>query len=299
MPPVHFIGFGSQPSYLCARARVLRLVGRFGLVFTLFSCALLVARPANATYPNGYSQRRTITIPAQTTNTSTLSNFPIVISGTFTYLSTVTASGGVVTSTSGYDIIFSTNSSGSPLLNWETEKYVGATGEVQLWVKMPTISSSTAQTLYMYYGNSSVTVFQSTATGTWDGNFGGVWHLKNTTTLSATDSTSNGNAGSVTSVSAAQGKIDGAGSFGGTPSQIDVGSNSSVQPTSAGTFSIWGYWTALTNSPALISNHNELAGSDGAGLYSDSGGNVTLELCNNSGGRTTITGGGVSASTWV
>src|SRR5258708_27901379 len=67
---------------------------------------LLAVSPAHATYSNGYSNLETITIPAQTSNTSTLSNFPMLLSGTYFQLSTVTASGGVVVSTNGYDIIF-------------------------------------------------------------------------------------------------------------------------------------------------------------------------------------------------
>jgi hypothetical protein len=78
-----------------------------------------------------------------------------------------------------------------------------------------------------------------------------VWHFPNGTTLSAADSTSNGNIGTITSASAMTGQIDGAASFNGS-ARIDISGAASssmssytvetwlernaTQPTGYGTF---------------------------------------------------------------
>jgi len=82
------------------------------------------------------------------------------------------------------------------------------------------VSHSSDTVFYMFYGNSSVTTDQSNKTGVWDSSFKGVWHLPNGSTLSASDSTSNGNNGTNHGASAATGKIDGSASFNGTSNYI-------------------------------------------------------------------------------
>jgi YD repeat-containing protein len=58
--------------------------------------------------------------------------------------------------------------------------------------------------------------------GVWDSNYTAVYHLANTGTGTAADSTSYGNGGTLTSVSAASGKIDGAASFNGVSNYIQI-----------------------------------------------------------------------------
>src|SRR4029077_13499410 len=99
--------------------------------------------------------------------------------------------------------------------------YSSTTGEVIAWINVPTLSTSTDTSLFMYYGNASSTD-QSNKTAVWDANFKGVWHLPNGTALTANDSTSNANNGTVNSATATAGKIDGAGSFNGSSSYISV-----------------------------------------------------------------------------
>src|SRR5206468_3593643 len=119
-------------------------------------------------------------------------NFPLVFMGTYSYLAT-TGNGGGVTNASGYDIVFTTNTSGSTILNHEIETYNGTTGAVNMWVQIPTLSHTTDTVFYVCYGNSAVTTSQEHATAVWDSNYKGVWHLPNGTTLTANDSTSNSN----------------------------------------------------------------------------------------------------------
>jgi hypothetical protein len=68
----------------------------------------------------------------------------------------------------------------------------------------------------MFYGNSSITTDQSNPTAVWDVNFKGVWHLPNGTILSANDSTSNGNNGTINGATATTGEIAGGASFNGS-----------------------------------------------------------------------------------
>ncbi|MFX1595757.1 MAG: DUF2341 domain-containing protein, partial [Promethearchaeota archaeon] len=59
-----------------------------------------------------------------------------------------------------------------------------------VWIRVPSLSSTTDTKIYMYYGNSTMTA-QQNATKVWNSNYNAVWHL-NTTLL---DSTSNNNDG--------------------------------------------------------------------------------------------------------
>ena len=59
-------------------------------------------------WPNGYSYRRTITIDHTKVPSTDQSNFPVLFSGTYSYLAT-TSNGGNVTSANGYDIIFTSD----------------------------------------------------------------------------------------------------------------------------------------------------------------------------------------------
>ncbi|MFA5791962.1 MAG: DUF2341 domain-containing protein [Candidatus Paceibacterota bacterium] len=133
---------------------------------------------------------------------STQSSFPVLIS------LTTDANLQVNAQSDGDDILF-TNSSGTKL-DHEIEKYNSATGQLIAWVKVPSLlGSGLGDTqIYMYYGNSSATN-QQNPTGVWDANYLAVWHFPNGTTLSALDSTSNGNNGAKIFAIAAAGYIGG------------------------------------------------------------------------------------------
>ena len=179
---------------------------------------------------NGYTYSRAITISHTKVPNTDQINFPVLISGTYSYLAT-TANGGNVTNANGYDITFTSDAAGTNPLAYERESYSAATGQVNFWVKIPTLSHTTDTVIYMFYGNSSVTTDQSNKTAVWDANYKGVWHLPNGSTLSANDSTSNANNGTITGATATTGQIDGAGSFSGSSQWIDVGNGSSLQIT--------------------------------------------------------------------
>jgi hypothetical protein len=106
-----------------------------------------------------------------------LTNFPVLIS--------FSADADLVgkTQTNGDDLVF-TNKTGTKL-SYEIESYDPLTGQLVTWVKIPTLSSGTDTTLYLYYDN-AVCTNQEDIPGTWDSNFLMVQHL-NETYSSASD----------------------------------------------------------------------------------------------------------------
>ena len=168
---------------------------------------------------NGYTYSRSIAIDHTKVPNNDQANFPVLISGTYSYLATV-ANGGRVQNASGYDVIFASDSGCTTKLNHEVETYNAGTGAVNYWVKIPTVSHSSDTVIYMCYGNASITASEENKNGVWDSNFKIVAHLGNGTTLSANDSTSNASHGTITGATAASGGIDGGASFNGSSNTI-------------------------------------------------------------------------------
>ncbi|MGH7238599.1 MAG: DUF2341 domain-containing protein, partial [Candidatus Saccharimonadales bacterium] len=112
-----------------------------------------------------YSAYRTITVASGTVS-SNLTDFPLLVSLTETDLAT-TANGGIVTNSSGFDIVFSSDNAGANLLAWEVESYNAATGALIVWVKIPAVSHTADTVIYMCYGNSSITTPQGDSTAVW------------------------------------------------------------------------------------------------------------------------------------
>lgn len=165
---------------------------------------------------NGYSFERTITVANAS---STQSSFPVLVcfngaspcNATVTSLATI-ANGGNVRSSTGLDIIFTSDQTGFNILPYEQEFYASTTGESEYWVNVSSVTNGTV--FYMFYGKDNA-VDRSNTTGTWNTNFAGVWHLPNGTTLTANNSIT-GVAGTLSgSPVAIAGQIDGGGSFGG------------------------------------------------------------------------------------
>src|ERR1700676_541903 len=140
-----------------------------------------------------YTAHSSLAIDHTKAGASDSANFPVLVSGVYAFLATV-AHGGMVTSASGYDIVFTSDALGATLLNWEIDSYDPVTGTVNFWVKIPTLSHTVDTVIYMWYGNAAITTFQGGAAGVfWDSNFNPVYHFKDGTTLSAADSTSHAN----------------------------------------------------------------------------------------------------------
>jgi hypothetical protein len=198
--------------------------------------------------PGGYSYYRAVTIDHTKVPNTDQTNFPVLVSGTNSYLATV-ANGGKVQNSNGYDIGFFSNSSCSTKLDWEQEKYLSTNGEIEYWVEVPTLSHTADTVIYLCYGNAAVTTDLSNKAGVWDSNFQGVYHMADGTTLSGTDSTGVGNNGTLSNApTATTGQIDGAGNFASTSSQsIGLGTSATLNP-SAITYSAWIKATSFPNS---------------------------------------------------
>jgi hypothetical protein len=148
---------------------------------------------------------------------STQTNFPVLFTGIYPQLAW-TAFGGAVTSSSGFDIIFASDSAGASPLSFERVQWIRQTGACEFCIKIPSLSSSTDTTFYILFGNAAVTTEQATPAAVWDSNFKGVWHVAATYGMSVTDSTANANSGiagnnGVSLPSIALGKFGRAGSF--------------------------------------------------------------------------------------
>jgi endonuclease/exonuclease/phosphatase family metal-dependent hydrolase len=234
----------------------------------------------------GYSYYRTITID-HTKVPSTQNNFPVLISGTYDGTGGIadlrtTGNGGRVTSSSGYDIIFSSNSSCSAPLSHEIETYNASTGVVNFWVKM-TVTNPSDAVVYMCYGNSSITTSQEDKAGVWSSSFEGVWHLPNGSSLSAVNSVTN-TAATITGATATTGKVDGAASFVNNVTDKIATDVTSVNNTN--THSIWTYRTG--------------DGGNNLGRIIQKGAStVIMQLNNNSAGTYDFTRGFATDGVWT
>lgn len=192
---------------------------------------------------NGFTAFKTITIdPTKVSGGSDLSDFPMLFSGTFTYLKT-TGNGGDVTDTQGDDIVFTSDSGCTTNLKFEQESYVATTGAVNYWVKIPTLSTSVNTLIYLCYGKSSVTTFQGDPENVWDTNYKGVWHFKEDpagTAPQMLDSTSNNNDLTANSdpTASSSSKINSGLSF-DTTSSVSKTQNSSINGHTTITMSAW------------------------------------------------------------
>lgn len=189
-----------------------------------------------------YGFSRAITINSAQVGGSTLTNFTVLVSGTYNYLAG-TSNGGKVTNANGYDIIFTSDAAGQNLLSWEIETYNTTTGAINFWVLIPSVSGSANTVFYMFYGNSAISSFQGGATGAaWDANYLQVWHLPNGSSLSANDSTTNGNNGTITTALATTGQVDGGAIFGGQTTD-KITSLLTTSPTQK-TYELWTFRTS-------------------------------------------------------
>jgi len=129
-----------------------------------------------------YTTRKKITID-NTKIDSDLTDFPVLVKLTSTNFDFSKAN------SDGFDIRF-TSSDGSTLLKYERERHDSANSLAEYWVKIPSVSSSADTEFYIYYRTTD-TADGADPTNVWDANFKEVWHLKDLTTSTVEDSTSN------------------------------------------------------------------------------------------------------------
>ncbi len=204
---------------------------------------LMVARWAGVN-ANGFYRTITLDQPA-----SDLTDFPVLFSGTYTYLKTI-ANGGKVNNSNGYDIIFYSDAALTTKLKFERVFWDATTGDVEFWIKIPTLTSASATVIYLAYGNTSISTDQQDANNTWNSSYQGVYHFPDGTTLTANDSTASGFNGTINSVVAGTGKIDGGANW-NTTANIVIGLNNGTigQPIS---ISAWLNLTGTTGFRTII-----------------------------------------------
>jgi hypothetical protein len=148
----------------------------FRTLLLSLTLALLVLPGVSGQWYSDYYYRKLITIPADNvTGTGSHTNFPVLIDETHDDLKSA-SNEGLVQSEDGYDIVF-TASDGTTLLNHEVESYDAVTGHLIAWVQIPSLSTSSDNYLYLYYGKPGIMTDPSTP-DTWDPDaYVAVYHL--------------------------------------------------------------------------------------------------------------------------
>ncbi len=222
---------------------------------------------------------------------SDLTNFPFLfsVSGGDYRFSTY---GGQIGKADATDIYF-TSSDGTTKLSHKIEKYDPATGELAVWIKVPTLSASANTVLYMYLGNPAVATDQQDMDNShyWDTNYKGVWHLPNGSTLSATDSSQSANNGTILGATAAVGKMGGGAGFAGGGQVINIANNASLQSQTF-TYQAW-----VKNTSAGY--HPIIAQSGGSGPEWRVNSNNTMSLLRTGTQNLCTSTGTVPLNTWT
>ncbi len=153
---------------------------------------------------------------------SAQSNFPVLLKPTDNRFRT-TGNLGNVANANGYDLRPYADSGASSALTYELVPgtYSASGGTFEMWVKVPSLDVGSV--IYLFYGDSGLSS-DGSSTNTWDSNYKVVAHLPDGSSLTAEDSTSNNNDGSITNTTATSGKIDGGASFNGSTTYIDFNS---------------------------------------------------------------------------
>ena len=186
---------------------------------------------------SGYLHSRTLTVNHTQVGGSTLSNFPLLVS--------TTLGASRIQNASCYDVIFTSDSGGTMKLPWEVESCTQSSGAIIAWVGLTSISATADTVFYVFYDNTAIVSAQNTGvyapTSVWDANYVGVWHLGAASgVLSALDSTTHGNNGTIVNATSAPGQIGSGAQLSVSPSTyIDIGAGISSLTPSVVTASGW------------------------------------------------------------
>jgi hypothetical protein len=255
-----------------------------------------IAPPINKTY----SYEKAIVIN-DTQVPQNQTDFPFLFTGTFHYLANV-ANGGKVYNPAGYDIAFSNDINGSEPLYWQIESYNSTTGAVNVWINT-SVTTGTNTTIYLWYGNSIISNFQSNSSRVWNNNYVGVWHLNETASSIALDSTANHNNGyPFGNVTSSNGLIDGAQNFSGSGGGINIPASASLDNMPNGfTISSWDYVPAAYSAPKTFDIFSKTNGNTAAPYIAsilNCGGQCYVELAEGNGYAQTGTAGYVLLNQW-
>jgi hypothetical protein len=205
---------------------------------------LLLAIPAWAACPstsNGYSYCRKFVInPEKVAGNVNLTNFPVLVSLTATWLKT-TVNGGKLQD--GNDLRFEL-SDGTTVLAHEIEWWDGATGRLVAWVLLPAVNHSADTVFYAYYGKAGVTGEENPAM-LWadylyvyhmDTDPGGATPQMLNSVSSTKDARSGGN---MTSDGLVDGMIGKGWSFDGLDDYAEIDDETATEEMGTGAVSLW------------------------------------------------------------
>ncbi len=136
------------------------------------------------------------------------------------------AAGGGVTSASGFDVIFASDSAGSTPLSYERVVWNATDGMIEAWVLIPSASHSVDTVIYILWGDSGVTTDQTAPATVWAA-YKNVLHFGDGTTLSVADSTGVNTPTNHSVTATAAAVVGGAGAFNGSSQYVDVGNTNS------------------------------------------------------------------------
>lgn len=185
--------------------------------------------------------QRSLTIDHTLVPNTDQTDFPVLVSLTHADLKTI-AHGGHVANSNGYDILFFSDSGLTSQLAHEIEGYDPTTGEIVMWVKIPTVSHTTDTIFYMKYGDTAITTSQESVASVWSNNYVAVYHLSDGITLEAVNSVT-GSAATISGPTASAGQVDGGATFGASSTDkitTDVGAAATLR-----TYTIWAKRTGV------------------------------------------------------
>jgi hypothetical protein len=231
---------------------------------------------------------------------SDLTGFPVLVQVAGDAKLKSVSESGHVESQYGYDIVF--KDSAGTLLNHEIEYYDKLTGALTAWVRVPSLSASQDQTIYMYYGNSQISTPTENPPQVWDTNFKGVWHLKETDIDGGSgdikDSTTNDNDGTTSGMDTndqVAGKIAGSFDLDGYNDYMSVPDDASLDITTEMTVEAW---VKLANS----ADDQKIIGKrplSGTGFLLAVDDRLYPEFWNSSGTRYTFKSGTIYSNQWT
>lgn len=226
----------------------------------------------------GYTQRIKGHVNAtEVYGTSDLTNFPVLISLTSAVFAD-TLNGGFVNNSSGFDIVFTTDD-GSTIMSHQIETYTATTGELEFWVRFPTLSPTTDTEFYIYFGKPGINSDPS-STNVWDSNYKMVLHLDDEdppgtfpdASGEGTDATDNGTI-------LTTGQIGGAVDFNGTGDRITIVDNgvSPLDISGSITISFWLRIANLGSGPDILTKGDYL---NGYSVWTTGGGAIQFQINN-------------------
>ncbi|MEZ6122627.1 MAG: DUF2341 domain-containing protein [Planctomycetaceae bacterium] len=182
-------------------------------------------------FNSGWKDRVAVSVD-NTAQTSSLTSVPVLVRLHATATNAVNidfSKAGDV----GQDLRF-VDSSGNVLAH-EIETW-NPSGYSEIWVQLPALTAASTNSFWLYYNNPSASDADRLAPA-WTSTDVVVMHLNGTTV----DSSSAQNSGGLTNVSVATGIVGSAGSFNGSTSTVNLGSDSSVDDVfvGGGTISAW------------------------------------------------------------